>query len=530
MTINLSRPANRRHPLNRGRLFWGLSLPTSSKSGRLKSLTSSYEAVFTAPLGRYRRPGGWGSIEFDGTNYAAIAGPPADIQALTSYSLSCWVRHTDTSTRCDFLSHWGPGPLNYHFMLISNLSGGKVDLYIANGVSVGASNYTFSAGEWIHVVGTYDGSTIRLYINGKLDKSTSASPSIITSATGEVRIGASYDSGSLCRMDDVGIYNRVLSDSEISLLYRESLTGYPALLNRIRSPIISFPSAASYTVTAGPGTYTLSGQAAATKRGLRLASALGTYTESGQAANLKAGRQLTPALGSFTLSGQAATTRIARLLTAALGTYTESGQAAGLLAARRLTAANATYTLTGQTASLLRALKVAGAVGGFTLNGQNATLSYSGSNPLLAAGAGGFTLSGQTANLLRALRLAANVGTVTESGQAANLKRGLRLVIGNGAYTLSGIDANLAKGLGLIAGVGSFAVTGQNASLLRTRRLVATLGTFTLTGHPVALDYSGATNYNVLLTIDGWSLALPLTIIGSELSQDIIVDYNRLGT
>lgn len=80
---------------------------------------------------------------------------------------------------------------------------------------------------WHHLVGTYDGSTVKLYIDGTSAGSTAeAGTGVIYYQPGGIAIGrdgdnpGKYFSGLI---QDVRIYNRALSDSEINTLYK--LTG-----------------------------------------------------------------------------------------------------------------------------------------------------------------------------------------------------------------------------------------------------------------------------------------------------------------
>lgn len=76
----------------------------------------------------------------------------------------------------------------------------------------------FKANEWHHVTGTFDGQTLRLYVDGKLEtmRQTSGAPSAnkqpavigakLNGIAGDVFIGA---------LDEVSYYDRVLSDTEV---------------------------------------------------------------------------------------------------------------------------------------------------------------------------------------------------------------------------------------------------------------------------------------------------------------------------
>ncbi len=106
-------------------------------------------------------------------------------------------------------------------------------------------------GTWMHVVATYDGSTIRLYINGQEQGSKAAKFSIATNNL-PLSIGAGADgyrpfSGTI---DDVLIANRALSTSEISALYQGTFDPSPA-------PVVNQPP----TVNAGADRSTQVGSA-----------------------------------------------------------------------------------------------------------------------------------------------------------------------------------------------------------------------------------------------------------------------------
>ena len=58
-----------------------------------------------------------------------------------------------------------------------------------------------------------------------------------------------------------------------------------------------------YTMSAAAGSFTLSGQAAALKKGYLLAAGAGTFTLSGVAAGVRADRGMNAGAGAFTLTG-----------------------------------------------------------------------------------------------------------------------------------------------------------------------------------------------------------------------------------
>jgi hypothetical protein len=112
--------------------------------------------------------------------------------------------------------------------LISKSVGNR---FVANvGVSGGTVSETGSqpinANQWYHVAMTYDGSNLRLYVNGAPDGTTAASGAI--NAGGQpVRIGGApsptlYLNG---RVDEASLYNQALSAADLQAIYQADTLG-----------------------------------------------------------------------------------------------------------------------------------------------------------------------------------------------------------------------------------------------------------------------------------------------------------------
>ena len=185
--------------------------------------------------------------------------------------------------------------------LYANGSGGtkvpSTEVYVG-GAKIVSAAASLAIGTWTHLAATFDGSTLRLYVNGMQVSQLAVSGSIATS-NGALRIGGNsiwgeYFSGLI---DEVRIYNRALTAGEIGQdmvtpinssdtspptapgalsasgavgkatlswgaatdnvgvvkydLYRSSVSGFtPALGNRIAQP-----TGTSYTDTTAPGSY-----------------------------------------------------------------------------------------------------------------------------------------------------------------------------------------------------------------------------------------------------------------------------------
>jgi len=96
-------------------------------------------------------------------------------------------------------------------------SGDQAGIAISTPLTSSAKG-TITADKWTHFVGTYDGTNIKAYINGVLTETISHSGNIAP-WYGNMEIGrfnTEYWSGSV---DDLFIYNKVLTQEEVTQLY-----------------------------------------------------------------------------------------------------------------------------------------------------------------------------------------------------------------------------------------------------------------------------------------------------------------------
>ena len=70
-------------------------------------------------------------------------------------------------------------------------------------------------GSWTHVALTYDGSLLRLYVNGVQAASANVSGAIQSSSSPLWIGGNQYDENFVGLIDDVRVYNRALTQAEI---------------------------------------------------------------------------------------------------------------------------------------------------------------------------------------------------------------------------------------------------------------------------------------------------------------------------
>ena len=160
-------------------------------------------------------PGRFGNaLSFDGTSSAVVVRDSAALDFTTGMTLEAWVKPTS-------VSGWRPvifkDPLIY---VLQAATGPASPAPPSIGGTFAGNNLLATAAlplnTWSHLAGTYDGVTLRLYLNG-VQVVSRAQSGLIQTSNGDLNIGASLsDPGFFAGLiDEIRIYNRPLSAVEI---------------------------------------------------------------------------------------------------------------------------------------------------------------------------------------------------------------------------------------------------------------------------------------------------------------------------
>jgi hypothetical protein len=158
-----------------------------------------------------------GALSFNGTSSRVNIADSNSLDLTTGMTLEAWVRPTLTT--------------NWRTVILKERTGGLAyALYSSNGPNPGTfistsggsdlgpmANSALVANTWSHIAGTYDGSQVRLYVNGVLAGSQAVTGNILTS-TGALRIGGNAVWGSeyfAGLIDEVRIYNNARTQAQI---------------------------------------------------------------------------------------------------------------------------------------------------------------------------------------------------------------------------------------------------------------------------------------------------------------------------
>jgi hypothetical protein len=379
-------------------------------------------------------PGLYGSLYFDGSSTGYFSGPTQTFG--TDLTLSVLTNPAVPS--------WGTTGQSYAVFGVSNTNGAiitglyfyspapGIEARFVNDAGSGNAGYwkvtglTWAA-RWYHLAVTQIGpsGTPTLYVNGVPYSMTnillSGTP---TRPSRPLYYGTLGSAASQCLIGSIAhaaVYNRALGAAEAVGLYDQLQRGSP---NRLRwlSKRAWFPvtagGGAAYTLTAGAGSFALTGKPATLTAARKLTAGVASFLLTGKPATLTAARALTAAAGSFTLTGKPATLTAGRALAASAGSFTLTGKPATMLFGYTLTAAAGSFALTGKAATLTTARKLTAAAGSFALTGKPAGLAV---GRQLAAAAGSFALTGGTATLRATRVLTAAAGSFTLTGRPATL-------------------------------------------------------------------------------------------------------------
>jgi hypothetical protein len=126
-----------------------------------------------------------------------------------------WVFPTATSGVRDVLVKEGAG-VDIYNLYARNWRGRPEANVLVGGINRTAEGSNIGVNTWTHVAGTYDGTTLRLFVNGTQVASLSVSGAM-PGSTGPLRIGGNSIWGEHFRgrIDEVRVYNRALSAAEL---------------------------------------------------------------------------------------------------------------------------------------------------------------------------------------------------------------------------------------------------------------------------------------------------------------------------
>lgn len=199
-------------------------------SGTSASDNSPYNNIATlngTPAWSTDTPTGRGcSLSFNGTNQYVSVPAATSLNPSSAITLSAWVKLNSytpgggTTDRSNIIVQ--PA---YYYMSVNSTTG-TLDLYLAGPASSHTSSTSrVPLGKWTFIAVSYDGSSLKWFIDGKLDK-TQAASGAMTVANVPVQIGGENPYGRYVNglIDNVKIFSRAITAQEAQRMYAEGET------------------------------------------------------------------------------------------------------------------------------------------------------------------------------------------------------------------------------------------------------------------------------------------------------------------
>ncbi|MCK4429251.1 MAG: hypothetical protein KAU95_02655, partial [Candidatus Aenigmarchaeota archaeon] len=207
---------------------------TSTTSGAVRDY-STYENNGTLGGGTLANAPTWvsdgkvgGGYEFDGINDYINCGNDPSLNITDAITIEAWVKPDGAHGNYDYVLNKKEETKGYY------LVSGTVDVDWLNFVvkigetsRVARTNIFPPIGQWSHIVGSYDGSRVRVYMNGIEQTYGTNIVGNIDTTTNPLKIGA-YGVGDAFNgaVDEVRIHNRALSPEQINASYQAGLANH----------------------------------------------------------------------------------------------------------------------------------------------------------------------------------------------------------------------------------------------------------------------------------------------------------------
>lgn len=244
--VMTGQPVNWSHPLNRNLVSWWLRLPGHGVSFQMRDLCGRGHGAMTGMspasdwVGPNGRPGGWGALDFDGSD-DAVTVTRNSLYDFTDeiFTLSMWIRIGTAANKYVI----GTNPTDG--WAVQMRTTGPQLRFVAVGITVVTTTLSYPVNTWKHFTVTCrpGAGNCKLYTDGLAD--ATATIGNITNTSDNLTIGWNGTQFANVQLDDIRIYNRDLAASEVREVYRLSQVRYPGLLNRLQSWSDYVPAAAA---------------------------------------------------------------------------------------------------------------------------------------------------------------------------------------------------------------------------------------------------------------------------------------------
>jgi hypothetical protein len=150
---------------------------------------------------------------------------------LANWTIEAWHYYDGTNTAdgdCIFTEDYHGGDINLTLGAVDSQPGDLQTAYYRGGWHATNSGYKLTTSTWHHVVGTFDGAALKLYVDGTLVNSTTDAGPAGTANNRGYRLMSRWDAGGLWggRLSVVRVYNTATSQTYIAGTYNSEKSRY----------------------------------------------------------------------------------------------------------------------------------------------------------------------------------------------------------------------------------------------------------------------------------------------------------------
>lgn len=157
-----------------------------------------------------------GALSFNGTNAQVVINDAASLHLTTAVTLEAWVNPSSAPTNWQDVIYKA---IDNYYLEAGSTNGDKPGagvLLTSSAEPLAYGSAQLAASTWTHLAMTYDGTTLKMYVNGVLATST-AQTGTITTSTDALQIGGDTTYGQFFKglIDEVRVYNVALTQTQI---------------------------------------------------------------------------------------------------------------------------------------------------------------------------------------------------------------------------------------------------------------------------------------------------------------------------
>jgi len=168
------------------------------------------------------------AFSFDGAGDYVDCGNDASLDITSELTIDAWINRPNFSTHGTIVGKTNGDSAKAGYGLFSYREGVELAFYSGGGWRRTLPRVAITANEWHHIAGTFDGSNLYLYVDGEQKASLAYSGTIAIATGYSLHIAywrpglPTYFEGTI---DEVEIFNRALSQSEIQAIYNAGSAG-----------------------------------------------------------------------------------------------------------------------------------------------------------------------------------------------------------------------------------------------------------------------------------------------------------------